>query len=204
MFAALAILLLCLLSVSQSAFPVCEKLVGPKVGLLLGDFQGTLAFVAGSLNHPSALEALKLRDSITVFLSNTSDTSAFSYTQVNRFGDQCQHLPYNMSVEGSRFTFEVGSRFSLSGYFLYTTCPDCLVMQWVVKSRKRHSLDMYLLSRRRQLSQPEMDEFTAQLRCLQLPPPVIMDPRKELCEEQHESHNSTSTTINPEEKTVLQ
>ncbi|KAK7929959.1 hypothetical protein WMY93_006354 [Mugilogobius chulae] len=184
---ATCILLLSLISLSRAVFPVCEKLVGPKLDLTSEDLNGTWAFVAGSLKHAPAMEALKQRDSITAFFSNNSDTSTLSYTQVNRFGDQCQHLLYNITLKGSSFTFDVGNRFSLVGTFLYTTCPDCLVMQWVVKSSRRLSVDLYLLSKRRILTQSELREFNAQLRCYQLPPPVQMNPFKELCPEEQEN-----------------
>uniref|UniRef100_A0A673CSH4 Apolipoprotein M n=1 Tax=Sphaeramia orbicularis TaxID=375764 RepID=A0A673CSH4_9TELE len=184
MLSLFSLLFFCFMSVSRS-FPVCEKLVGPADQLDPGHFEGSWAFVAGSLSHTASMEALRLRDSITVYFSNSSDS--FTYTQINRFGDQCQYLPYNISAEGSTFTFDVENRFSLNASFLYTTCPDCAVMKWVVKSKRRVSVDLYLLSRRRQLSHEEMAEFEAQLSCFQLPPPVIMDPAKELCPEQQEN-----------------
>lgn len=187
MFAVFSITLLCLVSASQSAPPVCEKLVHPLKQLDPHHLVGRWALVAGSLNHAPSMEALRLRDSITMYFSNSSDASNFSYTQINRFGDQCQYLPYNISVAGSAFTFDVGSRFDLTGYFLYTSCPDCVVMKWAVKSSKRVSLDLYLLSKRREVEPNEMEEFRAQLECYQLPSPAVMDPTKELCPEQPES-----------------
>ena len=60
-------------------------------------------------------------------------------------------------------------------------------MKWAVKSSKRVSLDLYLLSKRREVEQNEMEEFRAQLECYQLPSPAVMDPTKELCPEQPES-----------------
>lgn len=184
MFAVCVIALLSLASASHSSPLVCEKLVHPLDQMDPHHFEGRWALVAGSLNHTSSMEALRQRDSITMYFSNSSETSNFSYTQINRFGDRCQHLPYNISVEGSTFAFDVGNRFDLSGAFLSTSCPDCLVMQWVVKSRRRLSVDLYLLSRRREVEQREMEEFRAQLKCYQLPAPVVMDPTKELCPEQ--------------------
>lgn len=194
MFSLLFLLFFCFMSVSWS-FPVCEKLVRPADQLDPGHFEGPWAFVAGSLSHKASMEALRLRDSITAYFSNSSDS--FTYTQINRFGDQCQYLPYNISVEGSTFIFDVGNRFSLDVSFLYTTCPDCAVMRWVVESKRRVSVDLYLLSRRRQLGQEEMAEFEAQLNCYQFPPPVIMDPTKELCPDQQENRQSDT-----EEKTI--
>ncbi len=200
MFAVFAIFLLCHMSVSHSAALVCEKLVHPLDQLDPHHFEGRWALIAGSLNHPPSMEALRLRDSITMYFSNSSEASNFSYTQINRFGDQCQYLPYNISVEGSTFTFDVGNRFNLNGYFLYTSCPDCVVMQWVVKSRKRLSVDLYLLSRRREVEQKEMEEFRAQLECYQLPTPIVMDPTKELCPEQPESHPTAAAAAQIEDK----
>lgn len=184
MFAASVVTLLCLMSVSHSAPTVCEDLVHPLKEP--PHFEGQWALVAGSLNNLPSMDALRLRDSITMYMTNSSGASTISYTQVNRFGDQCQHLHYNVSVLQSSFTFDVGNRFELNGSFLHTSCPDCVVMLWVVKSKRRLSRDMYLLSRRRELQQRELEEFKAQLKCNQLPEPVVMDPTKELCPEQPE------------------
>uniref|UniRef100_A0A3Q1G3E4 Apolipoprotein M n=1 Tax=Acanthochromis polyacanthus TaxID=80966 RepID=A0A3Q1G3E4_9TELE len=202
MFAACAVAILCFVSASHSAPLVCEKLVHPLDELAAHHFEGRWALVAGSLNHPPSMDALRLRDSITIYFSNSTETS--TYTQINRFGDKCQRLPYNISVEGSTFTFDVGNRFDLSGSFLYTSCPDCMVMRWIVKSRKRHSVDLYLLSRRREVDQKEMEEFRAQLKCYQLPAPVVMDPTEELCLEQPESQPTAAAGGGEAEETVDQ
>uniref|UniRef100_A0A3Q3E775 Uncharacterized protein n=1 Tax=Labrus bergylta TaxID=56723 RepID=A0A3Q3E775_9LABR len=180
-----ALFLLFLASVSHSA-PVCEKLMMP-LEMEPGHLEGKWALVAGSLNNSSSMEALRLRDSITMYFSNSSETSTVSYTQINRFDDLCQSLLYNTSVEGSTFTFNVGNRFDLAGSFLHTSCPDCVVMRWIVRSKRRVSKDLYLLSRRRQVEELEMEEFRAQLDCYQMPPPVVMDPSKELCPEETKS-----------------
>lgn len=204
MFALLASVLLCLLSVSQSAPMVCERLVHPLGQLDPHHFEGGWALVAGSLNHAPSMEALKLRDSITMFFSNSGEAPDFSYTQINRFGDQCQYLRYNITVEGSAFTFNVGNRFNLTGDFLYTSCPDCVVMRWIVQSSKRRSMDMYLLSRRREVEQKELEEFRHQLNCYGLPTPVVMDTTKESCPEQPESEPTAATEAQVEEKTEEQ
>lgn len=199
MLAVFFITLLCLVSVSDSAPPVCEKLLHPLDQIDLHHLEGRWALVAGSLNHSSSMEALRQRDSITMFFSNSSKTSNISYIQINRFGDQCQDLPYNISIQGNTFTFDVGNRFELNGSFLYTSCPDCVVMRWVVRSRRRLSEDLYLLSRRREVQQAEMDEFKAQLMCYQLPAPHVMDPTKELCPEPESQ--ATAASAHAEEKT---
>jgi len=196
MFSRFAVFLICLMSVCCSAHPVCETLLHPLSQLDPHHLEGGWALVAGSLNHQPSMKALELRDSITMFFSNSSDASNFSYTQINRFGDQCQYLHYNLSVGGSSFAFDVGGRFDLTGSFHNTSCPDCVVMRWIVKSRRRQSLDLYLLSRRREVDQKELEEFRAQLKCYGLPTPVVMDPTKELCPEQ-----PTAAAAQIEEKT---
>lgn len=197
MFAIFATFLLCLMSVSRSAPLVCEKLVQPLNQLDPHYLEGRWALVAGSLNNLPAMEALRLRDSITMYISNSSETSNFSYTQINRFGDQCQYLHYKLLVKGSTFTFDVGNRFELNGTLLYTSCPDCVVMRWIVKSNKRQSEDLYLLSRRREVEEKELEEFKAQLNCYQLPTPVVKDHTKELCPQLPESRPA----VQIEEKT---
>ncbi|KAF7646401.1 hypothetical protein LDENG_00188340 [Lucifuga dentata] len=195
-----AIALLCLVSVSFSAPLTCKDLIQPVDHLDLHQLEGIWALVAGSLNHSAALENMKLRDSITVNIYNSSGNSRVSYTQINRFGDRCQYLYYNMSVQGSTFTFDAGKRFNLSGSFLYTSCPDCLVVRWDVESRRRVSLDLYLLSRRREVELKEMEEYRAQLKCLDLPSAVVMDPTKELCPEQAATEPAAAQTEENAEK----
>lgn len=71
-------------------------------------------------------------------------------------------------------------------------------MRWLVNSEKRRSLELYLLSRRRQVEEKEMEEFLDQLWCYKLPPPVVMDPTKELCPE--EPQNTTTAAQGLAEK----
>lgn len=181
-----AITLLCLMSVSHAAPLACVKLIEPLDELVPHHLEGKWSLVAGSLSRRPSVEPLALRDSITMIFSNSSEASTISYNQINRFGDQCQYLHYNVSVQRSSFTFDVGNGFELTGFFLYTSCQDCVVMQWNVKSRMGVSKDLYLLSRRRKVEQEEMDEFRAQVICSLLPVPDVMDPTKEVCPEQPE------------------
>lgn len=186
LFAAHATILLCIVGVSQSAPPVCEQLVRPLDHVHLHRLEGGLAFVAGSVNNSQIMEALKQRSSITAYFSNSSETH-HSYTQVNRIAEQCQQKSYNISFQGSTFSLEGNSRFQFNGSFLYTSCPDCAVMRWFVNSARRQTVDLYLVSHRRKLEREEMEEFKAQVNCLQLPPPVVMDPSEKLCP-QHQEH----------------
>ncbi|XP_070768120.1 uncharacterized protein [Enoplosus armatus] len=181
MFAVFSVALLCLVSVSHAAPLACEELVRPLDQLDPHHLEGTRALAAGSMSPPFTLEDLKLRGSVTQHFSNSSETSVYFYNHVNRLGVHCYYWSYNFSIESSTFTHHLDNSFKLTGSFLYTSCPDCVVMHWVLEKEKMASVDLYLFSRRREVEQKEMEEFRAQVKCLSLPPPVVMDPATELC-----------------------
>ncbi|XP_070710369.1 alpha-1-acid glycoprotein 1-like [Pempheris klunzingeri] len=193
-FAVCAIALLCWMSaVSHSAPPACEDLVRPLDQLDPHHLEGKWALVAGSLSHPPHLEKFKKRDSASVNFS-TNDTY-ISYTRSIRLDNKCQYNTYNISLEGSSFSYDGTDKSNFSANLVHTTCQDCLLMRFNVESGKR--LHFYLFSRRRELEQSEVEEFRAQVECLKIPPPVVMDPTKELCPEETAGDPAAKT----EEKT---
>ncbi|KAE8300020.1 hypothetical protein D5F01_LYC00151 [Larimichthys crocea] len=177
-----ALALLCLASVSCSAPLPCEELLRPLDRVDLHGLVGRWALVAGSLNNLTYLDRFKQRDSATItFSSNTSDAN-ISYTSSIRLHEQCLYKSYNISLQGSSFTFDGTDKRNLSASYVHTSCPDCLLMRMIVESGKRQHL--YLFSRRREVEQKEMEEYKAQVACLNMPPPAVMDPAKELCPEE--------------------
>ncbi|KAF3852250.1 hypothetical protein F7725_005605 [Dissostichus mawsoni] len=128
---------LCLVAVSHSAPLVCEDVLRPLVGLDNEDVDGKWTLVAGSLNDSAAADDLKRRKSVPADLHNSTNTEG------NRVGDLCQAVPYN-------FTWN----------FYQSTCLDCVLLR--LESAPSKSVDMYLLSKRRELDQKEMDDFRAQ------------------------------------------
>lgn len=166
--------LLCLMSVGHSTPLACEKLVQPSDRFDLQNVLGRWAFIAGSLNNTGAADVLRRRDSQTIYIRNSS------YIQANRVGDECQYLTHNVSAEGHVFTMKK-KNFNFTGTFLNTSCSDCLVLTLDMESHNHKSMSVYLLSRRRKLEEKEMEEFSAQVDCLNMPQPVVMDPAKELC-----------------------
>uniref|UniRef100_UPI003AAF6334 uncharacterized protein n=1 Tax=Centroberyx gerrardi TaxID=166262 RepID=UPI003AAF6334 len=191
MFALCATVLLSFISVSHSAPLSCEDLLRPLDQLEPDHLEGRWALVAGSLNHSPSLEVLKSRDSAAIHFSNFSTNSTTTYTRIVSSGGKCQYKTYNMSIEGSTFTLDVGNRFNLTGTFLHTSCPDCVVVRWDGELERQRS---HLVSRRREVGPKEMEEYKAQLECLKLPPPVVMDPTKELCPEQTPSEPAAAQT----------
>ncbi|KAK2816891.1 hypothetical protein Q5P01_025082 [Channa striata] len=175
-FSVFAIALLSLTSVSHSAPPACETLIRPLDQVDPHHLEGRWAMVAGSLSDLSLMERLERRDSATVrFSGNTSDSSMVLSRSLN-LDNKCHYSAYNISLEGSRFTFN-----NITTTFTHTSCQDCILLSFDVESGKRNHF--YMFSRKRQLEQEEVEEFRAQVKCLHMPPPVVMDPTKELCPE---------------------
>uniref|UniRef100_A0A3B3VUM1 Uncharacterized protein n=1 Tax=Poecilia latipinna TaxID=48699 RepID=A0A3B3VUM1_9TELE len=166
----------------RSAPLTCEESVRPLDRLDTRRLEGKWALVAGSLSHPPFLERFKQRDSASInFASTTSDTS-ISYTRSIRLHGNCTYSSINITLEGSSFTFDGTDKSNLSAAYVHTSCRDCLLMRMDAESGKR--VHFYLFSRRRQLDQEELEEFRAQVECLNMPPPAMMDPTKELCPDQ--------------------
>ncbi|KAI3352460.1 hypothetical protein L3Q82_005414 [Scortum barcoo] len=173
-----AIVLLCLLSLGHSAPLACEDLVRPLHQLDPHHLEGRRALVAGSLSHVPFMERLKQRESATAGFSISANETNISLFRDMRADNKCHYVSYNISLEGSSFTFADGN---ITTTFIYTSCPDCILMSFDVESGKRQHF--YLFSKRRELEPREIEEFKAQVECLSMPPPVVMDPTKELCPE---------------------
>ncbi|XP_073324737.1 uncharacterized protein [Pagrus major] len=198
--AACAIALLCLVSVSLSAPLACEDLVRPLDQLNPHHLEGKWALVAGSLSHLPYLERFKQRDSASVNFSSNSTEINVSYTRSIRLDNKCMYSSYNITLEGSNFTYDGTDKSNTSASFVHTSCHDCMLMHMNVESGKRQHF--YLFSRRRQLEQEEIEGFTAQVECLKMPPPVVMDPTKELCPEETAGDPAPQTEEKTEEQKI--
>ncbi|KAG7227676.1 hypothetical protein INR49_029437, partial [Caranx melampygus] len=133
----------------------CEELIRPLEKINFDDLEGRWTLLAGSLKDPATVDLLKGRDSVTIDFINST------YTQVNRVGDKCEYYSHNASLEGHILTLRVAS-FNFTATFFNTSCPDCAVLTWDVESPHYKSVEFYLLSRRREVEQKEMEEFRAQ------------------------------------------
>uniref|UniRef100_A0A3P9PC99 Uncharacterized protein n=1 Tax=Poecilia reticulata TaxID=8081 RepID=A0A3P9PC99_POERE len=184
-----AVAVLCLLPVSRSAPLTCEESVRPLDRLDTRRLEGKWALVAGSLSHPPFLERFKSRDSATAEFSNNGDESSLFFRRSGRSDGNCYYASYNVTLEGSSFTLD---DINITTTFVHTSCHDCILLKFDVESGKRQHF--YLFSKRRQLEEMEIEEFRDQATCLNIPPPVVMDPSKEVCPEQH-------TTDHKEDKT---
>uniref|UniRef100_A0A3P8U3H6 Apolipoprotein M n=1 Tax=Amphiprion percula TaxID=161767 RepID=A0A3P8U3H6_AMPPE len=167
----------------HSAPLVCEHLVKPLDQLDLQHLMGKWAVIAGSLKNSDSAQHFNRTDSVTVDIQNST------YIQASRVDDTCQYRSHNFQG-GNLLTLREGN-FNFTGTLLNTSCSDCLVMTLDLETHNYKSMDVYFLSKRRQLEPKEVEEFTAQVECLNMPPPIVMDPTKELC--------PTEATAQPEE-----
>lgn len=180
MFPVHAIVLLCLMSLSHSAPLACEDLVRPLDQLDPHHLEGRWALVAGSLSHlpfrqSESSNILRDRESATASFSSSTSETNISFFLDMRAGNKCLYISYNISLEGSSFTFAN----NITTTFIRTSCHDCILMRFEIESGKWQHF--YLFSKRRELEQKEIEEFGTQVECLSMLPPVVMDPTKELC-----------------------
>ncbi|KAL7404961.1 hypothetical protein ABVT39_021707 [Epinephelus coioides] len=179
MFAVFAVAF-CLVSLSHSAPLSCDDLVMPLDHVARHHLTGRWTLVAGTMNDSAAADTLKKRDSTAIYLHNSS------CTHVSRTGDTCRYHYRNISMEGSVLKMKFKT-FNFTGTFHHTSCKDCMAFKLATVSPDYKRVDFLLFSRRREVEQEVMEEFSAQVQCLNMPPPTIMDPTKELCPEQADS-----------------
>lgn len=177
MFYTICIILVLSVSGNLAAPVSCGDLLRPLNEVNSTSLVGRWASVASSLQMEAARADLEGKDSFAIDVRNSSYTMAISSK------GQCHYFQRNISLEGSVVTSKV-KNFTLTATLLHTSCPDCLVMTFDVQSPYYKSLDFYLMSRRRQVLKEEMEEFMAQLKCLNMRPPIVMDPTMELCPQQ--------------------
>uniref|UniRef100_A0A3B3CEK4 Apolipoprotein M n=1 Tax=Oryzias melastigma TaxID=30732 RepID=A0A3B3CEK4_ORYME len=167
---------LSLVSVSFSAPLDCQKLIQHLDGFdHLQHASGRWALVAGSVKDSNGfLLQLQTTKSISLELGESS------FTQFIKSGHECWTFFSNFTLEG-RFMKAVVDDSNHTVTFWQTSCSDCRLLTVEVRSSASNSEGIYL--RRRQLEEKEMEEFRAQVECLSMPPPAVMDPTKDLCPE---------------------
>lgn len=188
-----ALLLLLFLSSacrSRAAPLTCEQLLQPLDRPDPHRLEGTWALVAGSISYPAAMEHFRSRDSASASFS--TNQTGITMTRTMSLNDRCNYMSINISLEGSSFSFTGDD---VSATFTRAPCHDCILMSFDVSSGKR--LHLYLYSRRRQLEEQELEEFRRQAECLQLPPPHVTDPTKELCPLPEATNATVATTATP-------
>ncbi|KAM4604122.1 uncharacterized protein ACJ7VT_018729 isoform 2-T2 [Polymixia lowei] len=173
-----AAVVLSLLSVGQSA-PLndCENLIRPRENPDIDMMLGKWAFIAASVDVPLTNKLLKnVVESAWLNYTAGSQNNTLTVTLANKMSGLCFKLQVNMTFENN--TFHIIQIFHYSGVLLNTVCPDCLL---IYNKPIEGSTTLHLFSKRRTVTAAELDEFQKQVKCLNLPSPVILDPEKDLC-----------------------
>ncbi|XP_059197236.1 uncharacterized protein LOC131977794 isoform X3 [Centropristis striata] len=194
-FIHVAVAVLSLLSVGQSA-PVssCESLIQPREINGTEQLLGTWTYIAEATNIPSSTlltEMFVESWRVKVTAANESDTMNFS--QAKKMLGRCFTLTYKATLEKNTLTSVIGHPLPFSTALLSTGCPDCNVFYTNVTIGGRTVHSAKLISRRDKVAAAELEEFTKQVECLNLPAPAIMDPEKGFCSFETEVTNMTNT-----------
>lgn len=174
MFLLSAALLLSSLATSQSAAVPCADLLRPLDEVDVHFLLGRWVLVAGGLSSQQHKERFKQRDTANIIFAN--DTGGLAIHRHFGSGETCMEISSNVTLNGSSIGFD---NFNNTFSVLRSSCADCLVAYFDIASNDR--LCLYLFSRGREVQPEELEEFNAQLECLGLLPPIMMDPSKKLC-----------------------
>ncbi|CAF91835.1 unnamed protein product [Tetraodon nigroviridis] len=121
-------------------------------------------------------------DNSWVKVSASDENDTVEFFQVQKSLGQCFTVKYNMTLKNSTL-FIVKP---LRGFevLLKTNCPDCLIIHSTYYTEKNPYHSLQFLSRRKKVSDAELEEYNKQVQCLNLPSPAVLDPQKELCGEE--------------------
>lgn len=170
-----AITVFCLVSGSLADSLPCDNLTLPLEQLDTGSLEGRWTLVLDSVRIVRSRVPLVHSDSVSVYFFNST------FLRANRDSEFCSYTHHNVTIEGPRYHVTVGPEVSFSGTFYPTSCPDCIMLTFIVDSPMYVSEALCLFSRRREVDEEVLREFIALSKCLKFSSHVVMDPNKELC-----------------------
>lgn len=169
-----AIAFACFTSVSRSSPLTCKDLIQPLDEVNPHDFEGSWVMVADSMKVIEAERPVEICDSVRIDFSNTT------FTKANLCGDRCQLFSRNVTLDGPHYSFSYGPM-NFTGTVFKTSCADCMLLTFKVDAPKEKTEELCLFSRRRAVDEKNLREFEAQVKCLEMPEHMVMDPTKALC-----------------------
>ncbi|XP_031141906.1 uncharacterized protein LOC116040573 isoform X2 [Sander lucioperca] len=192
-FIHVAVAVLSLLSIGQSA-PVssCESLIKPIEINGTEKLLGKWTYIAESTTIPASKLLTKMFvDSARVKITAAEESDAINVFQSHKMFGRCFTLTTKMTLENS--TLSIVQPFNSSEVLLTTGCPDCRAAYIKLGIGGRTYSGLQLLSRRNKVTAAELEEFTKQVECLNLPAPAILDPEKGFCPD--ESHSQETEVV---------
>ncbi|XP_075887623.1 uncharacterized protein LOC142891737 [Nelusetta ayraudi] len=201
MFPAVAVTMLSLLSVGLSA-PVidCKNLTRPIEIENREQLLGKWTALAGSANMPGIkMNTSKPLGNSWVKISAANEVDGLESVQYQNLMGACYSIRVNMTLANNTLSSgnELGKNTLLS-----TSCPDCLVVYAESPTTSSVVTGLQFLSKRRTVTDAEMEEFKKQVQCLGLPAPAVVDTKTALCPEDSQSQETQTTDLTDTLKTM--
>ncbi|CAJ1053561.1 hypothetical protein D5F01_LYC00152 [Xyrichtys novacula] len=174
LFAIRTLAVFSLISASLAASLDCKDVLRPMDKLNPRDWEGMWAMVADSIRVIQSPEPERLSNSTVLYFYNSTFTKA-------NLDLTCSYFSNNVTFEGPDYKFDVNGVVKFSGTIFYSSCPDCLVLSFIVDSPHYKSQELCLFSKRRSVEETELQEFMAQVKCMDMPEASVMNPNEELC-----------------------
>ncbi|XP_075887636.1 uncharacterized protein LOC142891743 [Nelusetta ayraudi] len=202
MFPAVAVTMLSLLSVGLSA-PVidCKNLTRPIEIENREQLLGKWTALAESTNMPGSQQLTKLLvGNSWVNVNVTNDVDVLEFVQYQKLMGACYSIRVNMTLANN--TLSSGTPLMMRDTLLSTSCPDCLVVYAESPTTSSVLTGLQFLSKRRTVTDAEMEEFKKQVQCLGLPAPAVLNTETALCPEDSQSQETQTTDLTDTFKTM--
>ncbi|RVE76427.1 hypothetical protein OJAV_G00007700 [Oryzias javanicus] len=175
-----AVVWLSLLSLGGSASESsrCDVLLKP-ITISNEEMLGRWLYVGGSSNIPGSRSLAHMMTSVWLNLTATAKSNVLNLVQTQRMVGQCSSIAYDVIFENSTMVIE--KPFYLKEVYLPTECSDCLVAAEDIVSGTDEFTSLLMFSRSRNVPPAALEMLRDQAECLQMVPPIILDPNSEMC-----------------------
>ncbi|KAM7419126.1 hypothetical protein PAMA_016311 [Pampus argenteus] len=194
-FVHVAAAVLSLLSVGQSA-PVtnCESLIQQAEIQGRDQLLGKWIYLADSTNIAGAkiMTQMFVETAWGTFTA-ANESDAINVFQAQKMFGSCFTLTTKITLKNN--TLSMVHPFNVTEVRLHSGCPDCIILLSSYTIGGSTYKGLKLLSRRKKVSDAEMEEFRKQVECLNLPPPTILDTSKGFCLGKQETDVTDLTDI---------
>ncbi|XP_004065763.1 uncharacterized protein LOC101159643 [Oryzias latipes] len=177
---AVLVWLSCLLPLGRSASESnrCDSLLKP-IAVSNEEMLGKWIYIGGSSNIPGSRSLAHMMSSAWLNLTVTSQSNVLNLVQTQKMVGQCSSISYDVIFENSTMVIE--KPFYLKEIYLPTECPDCLVAAEEIVSGPDEFTSLLMFSRSRNVPPAALEMLREQAECLEMVPPIILDPNHEMC-----------------------
>ncbi|KAK2816952.1 hypothetical protein Q5P01_025143 [Channa striata] len=194
-FVHLAVTVLGFLSVGHSA-PVtnCETLIQP-IEFQRDQLLGKWIYLAESTDIAGTQLLTKMFFESTWWKLTAAENEDDGLRGVyfSKMAGFCSTFSVNLKLVNN--TISAVRPYTMSATLLKTGCPDCIVSLGKHTIGRNMYTSVQLMSRRRRVTDAELNEFKKQAECLNLPSLAILDQEKDLCPDESYNKETVPTEI---------